>query len=210
MQVIYDDASNIRLTAQKRLIRVVYGQTQATPYACYLDPSLRNSTTGAIEVPGKEATKPVKRSVAVYTLRNSIVPGTVLVKTEGEYVTCHGGNKEERPFGLLGQWVGGTFDNLKGTNAVSAWLGFDATIDLIKPAFNTENAASEGISTVLTSAATALEKAEELKGRAVAVPATNSLLEVVSEETAKTNKQFIVADVVELLNENVLRLKLRI
>jgi hypothetical protein len=28
---------------QKRLIRPLYAQTQATPYAAYLDPSLRNS-----------------------------------------------------------------------------------------------------------------------------------------------------------------------
>ena len=43
MQVIYGDASNINLTAQKRLIRVVEGQTQLTPYAGVIDPSLRNS-----------------------------------------------------------------------------------------------------------------------------------------------------------------------
>src|SRR5436189_6425657 len=121
MQVIYDDASNIRLTAQKRLVRVVYGQTQATPYAAVLDPALRNEE-GAIETGGtgggirKEATKPVKRKAAVFTLRNSIVPGTVLTKTVGEYVAPAAGLVGERPFGLLGQWVGGTFDNLKGTN----------------------------------------------------------------------------------------------
>jgi hypothetical protein len=129
MQVIYDDASNIRLTAQKRLVRVVYGQTQITPYACVLDPSIRNSE-GAIEVPGSAATKPVKRSKAVFTFRNSIVPGTVLVKTEGEYVVPATGTVGDRPFGLLGQWVGGTFDNLKGTNEVSAWLGPDGVVEV--------------------------------------------------------------------------------
>lgn len=159
MQVIYDDASNIRLTAQKRLIRVVYGQTQFTPYACVLDPSLRNAE-GAIEVPGSGATKPIKRSSAAFTFRNSIVPGTVLVKTEGEYVALASGATWERPFGLLGQWVGGTFDNLKGTNEVSAWLGPDGTFDLLKPGFNTENRASESITAVLAASKKALEAGE--------------------------------------------------
>ena len=54
MEIIYptgSDASNINVTSQKRLFRVVQGQTQATPTSGYLDPSLRN-TTGGIRVPG--------------------------------------------------------------------------------------------------------------------------------------------------------------
>jgi hypothetical protein len=208
MQVIYDDASNIRLTAQKRLVRVVYGQTQITPYACILDPSLRNSE-GAVEVPGAGATVPVKRSEAVFTFRNSIVPGTVLVKTEGEYVVPAAGNKAERPFGLLGQWVGGTFDNLKGTNEVSAWLGPDGVVDLLKPAFNINNDAAESITTVLAAQKAGLAAETELSN-AVAIAGPNSLVEVVLESEAITDKQVVIADVVELLNANVLRLKLRI
>jgi hypothetical protein len=208
MQVIYDDASNVRLTAQKRLVRVVYGQTQITPYACVLDPSLRNSE-GAVEVPGEAATKPVKRSKAVFTFRNSIVPGTVLVKTEGEYVVPAAGNKADRPFGLLGQWVGGTFDNLKGTNEVSAWLGPDGTVDLLKPAFNTTNAAGHSITTTLATSKSDLE-ADTRYGNAVVVAGANSLVEVVTEVEANSAEQVVIGDVVELLNANVLRLKLRI
>jgi hypothetical protein len=45
---------------------------------------------------------------------------------------------------------------------------------------------------------------------AVAVAGPNSLLEVITEAEAVTKKYVVVADVVELLNANVLRLKLRI
>ncbi len=139
-----------------------------------------------------------------------------MVKTEGEYVALASGATWERPFGLLGQWVGGTFDNLKGTNEVSAWLGPDGTFDLLKPGFNTENRASESITAVLAASKKALEagEGESQLGKgdnAVAIAGKNSLLEVVTEAYATaTAKVTVVADVVELLNANVLRLKSRI
>jgi hypothetical protein len=147
MQVIYGDASNIYLTAQKRLIRVVEGQTQATPYACVLDPTLRNSE-GNIEIPIKSASKKFgltkERQESAYSFNNSLVPGLVLVKTSGEYVTIAGGEEEKvTAFGLLGQWVGGTFDNVKSTNGVSAWRGPDSVYDLLAPAWNDKELSAE-------------------------------------------------------------------
>ena len=149
MQVIYGDASNINLTAQKRLLRVVYGQTQATPFAGTLDPSLRDSE-GNIRVP-KEKDKtteypyPEERTANAYTLSGSVVPGIVLTRTTGEHFTVAAGTKGEQPFGLLGQWVGGTFDNLKQTNQISAWIGPDSVFDILAPAFNAENELSAAL-----------------------------------------------------------------
>jgi len=145
MQTIYGDASNIYLTAQKRLVRVVEGQTQATPYACYIDPSLRNSEGNIVTVEaGSKYGLPNNRIAKAFTFDNSLPPGLVLVKTTNEGVTIAGGEAEKvTAFGLLGQWVGGTFDNIKSTNQVSAWRGPDSVYDLLAPAWNDEKLAGE-------------------------------------------------------------------
>jgi hypothetical protein len=38
--------------------------------------------------------------------------------------------------GLLGQWLGGTFDNVGTSNQVGVWMGPDSTYDLLAPAWN--------------------------------------------------------------------------
>lgn len=153
MEIIYpvgSDASNINVTSQKRLLRVVQGQTQATPTSGYLDPSLRN-TTGGIRRPlktdeagmtpaGGAAPAPFTRKSDAFVFENSLVPGTCLVKTVGENYAIADG---EAPagvlvFGLLGQWVGGTFDGVKNTSNISAWQGPDSVYDLLAPGFSSE------------------------------------------------------------------------
>lgn len=148
MQVIYGDASNIKLTAQKRLVRVTYGQTQVTPYACYLGPSLRNAD-GSIRIPKATDTEPLARSAEAFTLQGSLPPGLVLVRESNSenVVIATGAAAEIQPFGLLGQWVGGTLDGVKNTNEVSAWRGPDAILDLLSPAWN-----DEGVSAALSAA----------------------------------------------------------
>lgn len=144
MQVISGpgNASNINLTAQKRLIRVVYGQTQATPYACYLDPSLRNAN-GTIRIPQASDTTPIARSANAFTFEGSLTPGLVLLKSTGENVViATGASAALQPFGLLGQWVGGSFDNVGQVNEVSAWRGPDAVVELLAPAWNDTGVAS--------------------------------------------------------------------
>jgi hypothetical protein len=142
MQVIYGDASNINLTAQKRLIRVVEGQTQATPYAGYLDPSLRN-TDGSIRIPKETDTTPVAREKEAFTYQNSLTPGLVMVKTTGENYTVAASPAEAvRPAGLLAQWVGGVFDGVKQTNEIAVWQGVDSVYDLLAPAWNDEGLAA--------------------------------------------------------------------
>lgn len=156
MEIIYpvgSDASNINVTSQKRLLRVVQGQTQATPTSGYLDPSLRN-TSGGIRVPlktdkegvvstGAAAASPFTRTADAFTFEGSLVPGTVLVKTVGENYAIADGGTATGIFGLLGQWVGGTFDGVKNTNNISAWQGPDSIYDLLAPGFNPEEVAEK-------------------------------------------------------------------
>jgi|SRR5271166_4218314 len=163
MEIIYpvgSDASNINVTSQKRLLRVVQGQTQATPTSGYLDPSLRN-VHGGIRVPLSTdkkgvvpsegaAAAPFTRSATAFTFENSLVPGTVLVKTLGENYAIADGNAKEggkAVFGLLGQWVGGTFDGVKNTSNISAWQGPDSIYDLLAPGFNSEELATKAAET---------------------------------------------------------------
>lgn len=191
MQVIYGDASNINLTAQKRLIRVVQGQTQATPTAGYLDPSLR-TTAGAIRVPKSTDSLPLARSADAFTYEGSLTPGLVLVKTVGEaYCVASGADEKIVPQGLLGQWVGGIFDGVKGTNEIACWQGPDAVIELLAPAWNDEGLAAA------VSAATA--------GKAPLLYAgTDGRLKYISSPSNRV----AVAEVIDRPSASVLRVRL--
>lgn len=138
MQVIYGTglASNIQLTAQKRLIRPQYAQTQGFPYAATLDPSFRNAD-GSLRIPTGTDTTPLARSLAPYTYQGSLIPGLVMVKTAGEQVAvANGANAAVQPMGLLGQWLGGVFDNVGQNNQVGIWMGPDSVYELLAPAWN--------------------------------------------------------------------------
>lgn len=168
MQVIYGPglASNILLTAQKRLVRVAYSNMLAHPYAAVLDPYLRD-TSNNVRIPlngdtqgsvpsGGSAAAPLTRTANAFTLDNSLIPGLVMVKSgsgQGEYVTVHNGDTDTSsnlvaaPMGLLGQWLGGTFDNVGQTNQVGVWMGYDSTYELLAPAWN-----DTGVATAFTNA----------------------------------------------------------
>lgn len=155
MQVIYGPglASNIQLTAQKRLIRPVYAQTQGFPYAASIDPFLRTtagtflapqaSEAGGSQGNSRAAALPANlsyTSTPTFLYQGSVVPGTVMVKTTSEYVAPHPGTNGTfvgQPFGLLGQWLGGTFDNLGQNSQVGVWMGPDSTYEILYPGFNT-------------------------------------------------------------------------
>lgn len=216
MEIIYptgSDASNINVTSQKRLLRVVQGQTQATPTSGYLDPSLR-TTSGGIRVPlntdkegvvatGAAAASPFSRKEAeagetkgtAFTFENSLTPGLCLVKTAGENYAISAGTTGvgDHVFGLLGQWVGGTFDGVKNTSNISAWQGPDSIYDLLAPGFNPLGIAAK-------------VAAENKKGTPVyLVPGFDGRLTVEGE--ASTTSTFKVAEVVEY-NPSVLRIRL--
>jgi hypothetical protein len=159
MQITYpvgSDASTIQITAQKRLLRTVQGQTQATPTSGYLDPSLRteagvirpplSSDKSGVKSSGAAAVSPFTRSANAFTYEGSLTPGLVLVKTVGENYAIADGNAKEggkAVFGLLGQWLGGPFDGVKQNNQISAWQGPDSQYDILAPGFNTEELATE-------------------------------------------------------------------
>lgn len=128
---------------QKRLIRPLYAQTQATPYAAYLDPSLRNSDK-SFRKPLAADTTPIARTADAYTLKNGLVPGTVVVKGAGEGVVVATGlnSASVKPFGLLANFVGGELDDLGDENYVGVWRGPDSVFELLAPAFDDTGLAS--------------------------------------------------------------------
>lgn len=143
---------------QKRLIRPIYAQTQATPYATSLDAQTLagpNATTGRTSfkngdgsryLPKKEDTSPLHtRTADAFTLKNSLVPGTVMVRTVGETVAVAAGPDDgtERPFGLLGNFIGGELDDLGENDEVGVWRGANhAFFELLFPAWNDEGLAT--------------------------------------------------------------------
>lgn len=151
MQVISGpgNASNILLTAQKRLLRPSYAQTQATPYASYLDPSLRNSYGTVVPPVTSGVAGGITYTANTFTYEGSIVPSTVMARVQGtENVVPHNGATTVQPWGLLDQWVGGTFDNIGQLSEVSVWMGPDSTYELLAPAWN-----DTGLAAALTDAA---------------------------------------------------------
>lgn len=200
MITIFGDASNVNLTAQKRHLRVVEGQTQATPYAGYLDPSLRNAD-GSLRLPTATDTLPVKRSVAAFNFQGGLIPGIVMVKTSGENFTVAAGEDAAiKPFGLLGQFVGGSFDGVKSTNEIGVWYGPGSVYDILAPAWNDTGLAAE-----ITTAASANTGSKTVflyaggDGRLAGVGATVK---------TSVGSQLPVAEVIERMSEAVLRIKL--
>lgn len=137
---------------QKRTIRPIYAQTQATPYATSLDEqtltgpnaaagrtSFKNSD-GSRYLPLSGDTSPLAtRTANAFTLKNSLVPGTVLVRTEGERVAVATGaaGGVEKPFGLLANFIGGELDDLGENDEIGVWRGaYHAFFELLFPAWN--------------------------------------------------------------------------
>jgi len=137
---------------QKRLIRPLYAQTQATPYATSLDEQVLTGTgaetgrtsfrnpDGSRYLPKSGNSSPLHtRTADAFTLKGSIVPGTVMVRTVGELVAVATGPDDgtERPFGLLANFVGGELDDIGTEDTVGVWKGaFAGVFELLAPAWN--------------------------------------------------------------------------
>lgn len=125
---------NLKNVYQRRLIRPLYAQTQATPYAAVLDDSLRDPVTKDFVFPA-----------AAFKYKNGLVPGTV-VTSVGEKVKVHTGVDPGAPvgatsnaplaFGLLANFVGGDLDDLGDENYVGVWRGPDAVFEILAPGFD--------------------------------------------------------------------------
>lgn len=129
---------NLANQHQKRLLRVLYGHTQATPYAATLHPSLRN-TDGSFRAPLNTdalVTGIAARTAAAFLLQGGLVPGMVVQQGPGESVLVSNGVAGERNWGLLANFVGGTLDDVSDENNVGVWYGKDAVVEILAPAFD--------------------------------------------------------------------------
>jgi hypothetical protein len=148
---------NLSNKYQKRLIRPVYAQTQATPYATALDESTLtgpNAATGRTSfkngdgsryLPKSGDTSPLgTRTADAYTLKSSLASGVVMVRTTGELVgVASGVNVAERPFGLLANFVGGDLDDIGDEDSIGVWRGANhAFFELLAPGYDDTGLAS--------------------------------------------------------------------
>jgi hypothetical protein len=145
--------TNLSNAMQKRTLRVLHGQTQATPYAGTLDPRLRN-TDGSFRAPlGGDAAvnSGLVRAAApggnAFTLQGGLVPGTCMVKAAGEGFVVGTATANVQIFGLLANFVGGTLDDLKDSNEIGVWYGPGSVYELLYPAFD-----DTGLATAYTNA----------------------------------------------------------
>lgn len=135
---------NLSNKYQKRLIRPLYAQTQATPYAAVLDNTLRDTNGGFRKPLAADTTGggyPLTRSADAFALKGGLVPGTVMVKTAGEAMAVHNGANPGtadglKTFGLLANFVGGELDDLGDEKFIGVWRGPDAVFELLAPAFD--------------------------------------------------------------------------
>ena len=149
---------NLSNAFQKRTIRPLYAQTQATPYAATLDASIGTGATfraplaadtagGNVTVNGATQKSPFARTAAAALIKSDgLMPGTVMVRVTGDTVAVGTGSSavlgstttgKEQPFGLLANFVGGQMDELGSENTVGVWRGPDSTFELLAPAFDT-------------------------------------------------------------------------
>lgn len=133
---------NLKNKYQKRLIRPLYAQTQATPYAAVLDDSLRDASNTFVAPAG------------AFLYKGGLVPGTVM-NSRGEKVTVATGVAPGTSFqgsgaagqtltgplafGLLANFVGGELDDLGDENFVGVWRGPDSVFEILAPGFNDTN-----------------------------------------------------------------------
>jgi len=115
---------NLKNKYQKRLIRPLYAQTQATPYAAVLDPSFRDVSNNLV-LPG-----------AAFLYKGGLVPGTVMSNKGDNVTVATGADAALRGFGLLANFVGGELDDLGDENFVGVWRGPDAVFEILAPGFD--------------------------------------------------------------------------
>jgi hypothetical protein len=102
--------------AQKRTLRPLYAQHQATPYGGFLDPDLN--------------------------VNFDILPGTVMQRLYGEVFAPYVGTAGTVPFGLSALFVAPTLGvnevSSTGTGLFTVWVGGEqAVFEVLAPAFDT-------------------------------------------------------------------------
>jgi hypothetical protein len=149
--------TNLSNKYQKRTLRVLYGQTQAYPYAAVLDSSFRD-VDGSITMDGTtivgSSNPPRTAPAALY--KGGLVPGMVMTLMPGTDAAKVGVGDAaldgEQPFGLLANFVGGQLDECGDENEIGIWRsGQGGVLELLAPAFATVSVAgaNSGIPTPL-------------------------------------------------------------
>lgn len=126
--------TNLANKYQRRTLRVLYGQTQAYPYDAQLDASF-DRTAGALS-----GTNAIAGSKA------AILPGLVAVKKSTETVTLSAARgTNQRAFGLFANFVGGELSDVASDfDRVGVWRGAGSVYEILAPAFDDTNLASQG------------------------------------------------------------------
>lgn len=101
--------------AQKRTLRPIYAQHQATPYGGFLDPAWDKSF--------------------------DILPGTVMYRKSGEIFAPYTGAGNQKPFGLSALFIAPSLGidetSSTGTNLTTVWTGdSQAVFEVLAPAFD--------------------------------------------------------------------------
>jgi hypothetical protein len=102
--------------SQKRTLRPIYAQHQATPWAGFLDPAWARTF--------------------------DILPGTVMARVTAEVFTPYTGAAGQKPFGLSALFCAPTLGidevTATGTNLFTVWVGGEqAVFEVVAPAFDT-------------------------------------------------------------------------
>lgn len=129
---------NISQASQQRTLRVLYGQTQAYPYASNISSVVYDIDGGSAGVfavgsganPGTAGQGP-------------IFPGMVaaLAKNGQDVAVCVGASNggtasAMAPLGLFANFVGGDFDEVGDYTEVGVWKGPGSVYEILSPAFN--------------------------------------------------------------------------
>jgi hypothetical protein len=123
-----------------------------------------------------------------------------MAKHTGETFVPHNGAVNIRPFGLLGNFVGGTIDDLKDSNEIGVWYGPGAVAEVLFPAFNDAGlaaayaAATAGVPVLLYSG---------VDGRLCCDSSTTALGGI-----ANATNQIAVAELIERRSNAVIQIKL--
>jgi len=117
--------------AQKRTLRPIYAQHQATPYGGFLDPNWNRSFD---ILPGSVLCRLTAEVFTPFTTGSS---GTTVVSSGAPVLP----STNAKPFGLSALFIAPSLGidevTATGTNLVSVWNGsFDAVFEVVAPAFD--------------------------------------------------------------------------
>lgn len=129
--------TNLANKYQRRPLRVLYGQTQASPYDVQLSAAF-DRTAGALT-----------GGNAISGAKAAILPGMAAVKLSGEVVSVVAAawatsSTDYRAFGLFANFVGGELSDIPSDfDRVGVWRGVGSVYEILAPVFDDTNLATD-------------------------------------------------------------------